>query len=155
MRKGQLMERIVGMSMSIKLNKDFDSTKIFPSFGSVGFMTEDGEEIRFDFQDVHSSIDEEDDRVINIEYENPLYDLFPKMEDLDVCKIDSVCDVYYGLGTDDEELLPEEIVSLSIIVEEELPEELKKIAPEDCNVAISNVIIPPSMFESVNFVYSE
>ena len=149
------MERIVGMLMSIKLNKDFDSTKIFPTFGGVYFMTEDGEEIGFDFQDVSSSIDEEDDRIINIKYDNPLYDLFPKMKDIDVRKISSICDVYYGLGTDDEELLPEKIVSMSIIVEEELPEEFEDIAPEGCSTVVSNVAFHPSMFESVKFIYSE
>lgn len=147
-------KKVVGMSMTVRLNKPVDPQKIFPQFGSVGMIVGD-KEVPFDFQDVHAFVDGDESNLIYLEYETALVESFPEMATVDPDTIDGVGEVCYSLGTDDESVFPVEITELSLIVEEPLPEEFKAVAPKECEISIANVGFDKSLLESATFLCVE
>ena len=145
---------VVGMSMTVRLNKPVDPQKIFPQFGSVG-MVVGGKEIPFDFQDVHAFIDEDKGELIFLEYETALVESFPEMATVDPDAIEGVGEVFYSLEAEDKDVRPVEITELSLIVEEPLPEEFKSVAPKECEISIANVGFNQSLLKSATFLCVE
>ena len=145
---------VVGMSMTVRLNKPVDPKKIFPQFGSVGMIVED-KEIPFDFQDVHAFVDGDKSDLIFLEYETALVESFPEMATVDPDTIEGVGEVFYSLEAEDKDVRPVEITELSLIVEEPLPEEFKSVAPKECEISIANVGFDRSLLKSATFLCVE